>query len=398
MAMKTRPSPRRAEKRWSWRIGRIRGIEIRVHATFLVLLVWFGMAAWQESGIWPAVVAEVLFILALFACVALHELGHALTAQRFGIRTRDITLLPIGGVARLERMPAASRQELLIALAGPAVNLVIAAVLLVALVLAAPASLDAAAFVSQSGLDAPTIGVRLATANLALAMFNLLPAFPMDGGRVLRAALAVRMGRLRATQRAAAIGRGFAVVFVLLGLWLSPVLLFVGAFVWIAAAGELMEVELRAAAEHLLVADAMVLRFSAMRDDDSLQQALDELLAGEQQDFPVVASRGVMAAYGRVQGMVYEPELIQGLSEHGQTAPISAVMCEAPVLDAGMPLADALDRFEENGGRTLPVARQGRLVGLLTRQNLGELFAAREALGHELHRQWSATGGIPARA
>lgn len=348
-------------------MGRVRGIELRVHATFLVLLAWFGMAAWQERGTWPAVAGEVLFIVALFACVLLHELGHALTAQRYGIRTRDITLLPIGGVARLERMPTESGQELLIALAGPAVNLVIAAVAYGALALLP---------------DPDPMGLlpRLAVANVAIMGFNLLPAFPMDGGRVLRAVLATRMGRVAATRRAAAIGRGFAIVFVMLGLWVNPVLLLVGVFVWLAAGGELMDVELRAAAEHQLVADAMVLRFQAVGADEPLRRALDELLAGTQEDFPVVDR-------GRVRGMLYKPDLMRGLAEQGEGAPVSTVMCDdLPVLDAAAPLADALERFEEHGGRTLPVARQGRLVGLFTRQNLSELFAAREALGHELHR------------
>jgi Zn-dependent protease/CBS domain-containing protein len=365
-AMPEPSSPPRS--RWSWSIGRVRGIELRVHATFVVLLVWFGLAAWQARGTGWAVAAEVIFIVALFACVVLHELGHALTAQRFGIRTRDITLLPIGGVARLERMPTASRQELLIALAGPAVNVVIGGVLLGVLALV-------------PSPDPEGIVPRLALANLALAAFNLLPAFPMDGGRVLRAVLAVRMGRLPATRRAAAIGRGFAVLFILLGLWVNTVLLLVGVFVWLAAGGELMDVELRAAAEHQRVADAMVLRFTTVRAHDPLQRVLDELLAGAQQDFPVVDERG------RVQGMIYRSELMRGLAEHGEAAPASAVMCsDVAVLDAAAPLAEALERFEEHGGRALPVAWNGRLVGLLTPQNLGELFAAREALGHELHR------------
>lgn len=348
-------------------MGRVRGIELRVHATFLVLLAWFGMAAWQAIGTWPAVAGEVLFIVALFACVLLHELGHALMAQRYGIATRDITLLPFGGVARLERMPTESRQELLIALAGPAVNLVIAAVGYGVLALVP---------------DPDPLGLlsRLSVANLAIMGFNLLPAFPMDGGRVLRAVLATRMGRLAATRRAAAIGRGFAIVFVMLGLWVNTVLLLVGVFVWLAAGGELMDVELRAAAEHQLVADAMVLRFQSVGADEPLRRALDELLAGTQEDFPVVDR-------GRVRGMLYKPDLMRGLAEQGEAAPVSTVMCDdLPVLDAAAPLTDALERFEQHGGRTLPVARQGRLVGLFTRQNLSELFAAREALGHELHR------------
>lgn len=369
--------PTASRGRWSWRIGQVRGIELRVHATFLLLLAWFGTAAWQQHGNAIAVGAEVVFILALFACVALHELGHALMAQRFGVRTRDITLLPIGGMARLERMPTEGRQELWIALAGPAVNVVIGAVLLSGLSL-----LGALEPVAGEGWGALALSLlqRLAVANLAIAVFNLLPAFPMDGGRVLRAVLATRVGRLAATRRAAGIGRGFAIAFVLLGLWLNPVLALIGGFLWLAAGGELMDVELRAAAEHQLVADAMVVRFTSVRADDSLQRALDELLAGTQEDFPVVEG-------GRVLGMLYKADLVHGLSERGEGAAVATVMRDdLPVLDAAEPLGDAMERFEAHGGRTLPVASRGRLVGLLTRQNLGELFAAREALGREIHR------------
>lgn len=366
----SQPQAPSARSRWSWRLGQVRGIELRVHATFLLLLVWFGAAAWKQHGTTSAVATEVIFIVALFACVALHELGHALMAQRFGVRTRDITLLPIGGLARLERMPTESRQELWIALAGPAVNVVIGGLLIGGLALVPAGSEGSAIWVLQ----------RLAVANLALAVFNLLPAFPMDGGRVLRAVLAARMGRLPATRRAAGIGRAFAAAFVLLGLWASPVLVLIGVFLWFAASGELMDVELRAAAEHQLVADAMVLRFTSVRAHDPLRRALDELLAGTQEDFPVVER-------GRVLGMLYKPDLVQGLADRGEQAPVSAVMREDPlVLEATAPLEDAMERFEEHGGRTLPVAARGRLVGLFTRQNLGELFAAREALGHELHR------------
>lgn len=363
-----KPQSQPASGRWSWHIGRVRGIELRVHATFLLLLVWFGTLAWQDQGTWPAVAAEVVFILALFGCVALHELGHALVAQHFGIGTRNITLLPIGGVAQLERMPTASREELYIALAGPAVNVVIGGALFGVLAL-------------LPGPDAFAILPRLALANLVLAVFNLLPAFPMDGGRVLRAALAVRMGRLAATRRAVAIGRGFAVVFALLGLWLNTVLLLVGIFVWIAASGELMGVEMQAAAEHQRVSDAMVLRFSWLRPEDTLQRALDELLAGTQEDFPVVGR-------GRVLGMLYKPELMHALAEHGGAAPVSIAMSgDLPVLDASSPLTEGLERFEESGGRALAVAWHGRLVGILTARNVGELFAAREALGEEQHRR-----------
>src|SRR5262245_8734034 len=184
--------------KWSWPIGRIAGIDIKVHATFVLLLIFVGFAYWSEQRSAAAVVAGVGLTLAIFLCVVLHELGHALTARRYGIRTRDIVLLPIGGVARLERIPEEPMRELAVAVAGPAVNVVIAAVLFV--VLQASGRWEGSA--TMSFTEGPFLG-RLLYVNVWLVLFNLLPAFPMDGGRMLRAILAMRWEYVRATQVAA---------------------------------------------------------------------------------------------------------------------------------------------------------------------------------------------------
>ncbi|MCC6773238.1 MAG: M50 family metallopeptidase, partial [Gemmatimonadaceae bacterium] len=178
--------------RWAARIGTFAGISVYVHATFLLLIAWIGLSYWRAEQSIPAVVSGIVFILALFGCVVLHEFGHALTARRYGIRTRDITLYPIGGVARLERMPDEPRQELLVAVAGPAVNVVIAALLFLVLWLAG-------GFVpfEQLSVARGNFLERLMVVNIWLVVFNLIPAFPMDGGRMLRAALAMRMDYAR---------------------------------------------------------------------------------------------------------------------------------------------------------------------------------------------------------
>ena len=176
--------------RWSWRVGKIAGIDVHVHATFWLLLVWVGLLRYRADGSLAAVVPELVFILAVFGVVVLHELGHALAARRYGIATRDITLLPIGGVARLERMPREPRQELVIALAGPAVNFALAAVLYLALVATGGVSSVAETASLDAGFLGRALPARLVGINLWLGAFNLIPAFPMDGGRVLRAALA----------------------------------------------------------------------------------------------------------------------------------------------------------------------------------------------------------------
>jgi Zn-dependent protease len=219
--------------KWSWRLGRIAGITIEVHATFLFLLLWVALVEYQNGGSPASIVAAILFILAVFASVIIHEYGHALTARRFGVRTRSITILPIGGVASLERIPSEPRQELLIAAAGPAVTVAIVAALY--LVLKA-----GGAPVSVTDLDSrggPFL-TRLMWVNVMLVLFNILPAFPMDGGRVLRAALALRYDYVRATRIAAAIGRSFAVLFGIVGLLANPFLIFIAIFVWMGATGE----------------------------------------------------------------------------------------------------------------------------------------------------------------
>ncbi|MEX0852295.1 MAG: site-2 protease family protein, partial [Bauldia sp.] len=218
---------------WSITVARVAGSEIRVHLTFLILLAWIGIAQYAAGGA-AAALDAVLFIVAVFACVVLHELGHAVAARRYGITTPDITLLPIGGLARLSRIPDNPTEEIVIAVAGPLVNVLIAAVLIVIL----GARPDAATIAAIED-PAPGFLARLAAVNIYLVLFNLIPAFPMDGGRVLRALLAFRLGRRRATEIAARIGQGLAFAFGFLGLvYGNPILVFIAIFVYLAAAGE----------------------------------------------------------------------------------------------------------------------------------------------------------------
>ena len=228
--------------KWSWKIGEIAGIGVFVHATFLILVVWIGLSYWQSERSIAAVIEGVGFILALFGCVVLHELGHALAARRYGIATRDITLLPIGGVARLERMPEDPKQEIVVAIAGPLVNVVIAAAIYVGLFISGNViSSEQVTIVGGSFL------VSLMLVNVILVLFNLIPAFPMDGGRVLRAVLATKMDYATATQQAAHVGQLIALVFGLLGLFTNPFLVFIALFVWIGAAAEASMAQVKSA-------------------------------------------------------------------------------------------------------------------------------------------------------
>jgi Zn-dependent protease/CBS domain-containing protein len=363
--------------RWQWKLGTFAGIDVFVHATFLLLIGWIGYSHWLQYGTIAKVVEGILFILALFLSVVLHEYGHALTARRYGIKTRDITLYPIGGVARLERMPDKPIEELWVALMGPAVNVVIAAVLFVFLYLSGGlGSLTDLTVASGSFLT------RLMVVNISLVIFNLLPAFPMDGGRVLRALLAMRMDYVRATQIAANIGQGMAFLFGLAGLFGNPFLLFIAFFVWIGASQEASMVQMRNSISGIPVTRAMLTDFKTLSARDTLSQVVGLLLAGSQHDFPV------LDANGDVIGVLERDAFIRALSEKGQSVPVVEVMrSNVPSVDSHEMVEAVLMRLQESGAKTLPVMHGGRFVGLVNSENITEFLMIRSAL--------SATGRVP---
>jgi Zn-dependent protease/CBS domain-containing protein len=355
---------------WSWKIGRVAGIDLFVHGTFLILLAWVAIAHYVAHYSVAEAAVGVGFILCLFGIVVLHELGHALAARRYGIATRDITLLPIGGVARLERMPEDPRQELVVALAGPAVNVVLAGVLYAVLAVGDGfSSIDSVMQVGGRFLD------QLMWINVSLAVFNLLPAFPMDGGRVLRAFLAMRMDYVKATQWAATVGQGMALLFGLFGLFIgNPFLAFIALFVWLGAAQEASMVQMRSALANIPVSRAMITQFYALSPDDTLRRAVEHVLGGFQQDFPVVDDAG------RVVGVLTRSDMMTALAQTGQDARVDDVM-KRDFMTAGPydMLGMALARLQERGCRTLPIVHDGRLVGLVTSDQLGELLLIQEA-------------------
>ncbi|HVF09174.1 MAG TPA: site-2 protease family protein [Abditibacteriaceae bacterium] len=354
---------------WSIKLGRVAGIPVQMHLTFLLLLVWVGMSHWQRDGTSQAVVTGIAFILALFGCVLLHELGHALMARKYGIETKDITLLPIGGVARLEKMPDEPKQELWVALAGPAVNVVIAALLFVWLQIAGGWEPLAHLSVSEGSFVE-----RLLIVNLFLVGFNLLPAFPMDGGRVLRAVLAMKMDYGRATQTAAGIGQLMALVFGFMGLFGNPFLLFIALFVWIGAAQEASLVQVKSALADVPVARAMQTNFKVLSSADTLARVTELLLEGAQQDFPVVWGSEVI-------GILTRTDLMLALAQRGLETRVADVMrrdfCTA---NASEMLEPVFARLGQEQCRTMPVLRDGQLAGLLTLENVGEFVMIQAAL------------------
>jgi Zn-dependent protease len=352
---------------WSWKLARIAGIDVYVHATFFMLVAWIALIHWNASQNLAAVTLGVGFILALFACVVLHEFGHALTAARYGIRTRDITLLPIGGLARLERMPDVPLQELWVALAGPAVNVVIAIVLF--------AWLQASGTwnpVERIGVATGDFAERVMLANVFLAAFNLLPAFPMDGGRALRALLATRMEYTRATQVAAMVGQGMAILFGFIGLQGNPILIFIALFVWIGAGQEASMALMKSALAGIPLRRAMLTQFRTLSPLSTLGDAVDLLLTGSQQDFPVVAN-------GRVEGMLTRTDLVKTLPQRGRTALVADSMRACPTAQASEMLEAVLARLQGRDCHTIPVLEHGALIGLVTMDNVGEFFMIQAA-------------------
>jgi stage IV sporulation protein FB len=349
--------------KWSFSIGRIAGIDVRLHATFLLLVALLGWLGFVESGLQAAVVS-VVFVTLLFLCVLLHEFGHALAARRYGIRTPDITLLPIGGVARLERMPDNPTQELVISIAGPLVNVAIAIVLWI--ILGAPGRLGD--FLVPSDHFGALLE-RLLSVNVMLVAFNLIPAFPMDGGRVLRAILALRLGHVAATRIAARVGQALAVGLVLVGVfgipgWVDPnfFLIVIALFVFSGAQQEAAYTEVRAAVAGMRVADAMITRFQTFAAGVPADLAADEALRDTQPIYPVLDPEM------KPLGLVARNVLLKSA-----TGPVEALAQDVPAVPADASFDEAFQLMQKSGSPVLPVVNPaGQLVGLVSLHLLSE--------------------------
>ena len=365
--------------RWAIPLGRVAGIEVRIHLTFVLFLVWIAFTHYLRGGM-PAALSGLVFLLLLFGSVLLHEFGHALAARRYGIPTPDITLLPIGGVARMVRMPDDPRQELVVALAGPAVNVLISGVLV--LVLGRMTDLSELLVLDDSRVS--TLA-KLLSANVILVLFNLIPAFPMDGGRVLRAALALRMDYVRATQIAASLGQGFAFLFGFLGLFVNPLLVFIALFVYLGATQEAAATEMRNLLERLPVSAGMVTDFRTLPLDATVRDAVEALLRTSQHEFPVLDGSGA------VHGVLTRDDLIASLSREGPDAPVSGAMRQnLPAVLWRMPFEEAVQRMQQAQSPVLPVTDDhGRLVGLITPENIGEMMMIQSAPARGQRSFWS---------
>ena len=334
-----------------------------MHATFLLLLAWIGTAAWVADGPLAALV-NIAFVLALFVCVVAHEFGHALMARRYGISTPDITLLPIGGVARLEKIPEEPAQEVAVALAGPAVNVVVWVVLSVVFrVDGGLQSLFLVEDLEQGFFE------RLAAINLFLALFNMIPAFPMDGGRVLRAVLTIPRGRHTATRVAAFAGQFIAFLFGYMGLASgNPILLLIAIFVFMAALAESSDIALHDLARGSLARDAMITSFESLAADASFETAANALLRTTQTEFPVVKTDGALAGFLTKKTILSKSQTNDRLS-----SVTDGVVSDVPSVKLTDPLEAAFDGLQKPDIPAVAVNdTHNNFIGYITRENLGE--------------------------
>jgi len=357
--------------RWSWRLGRILGVEIKLHVTFFLLVVWYAYQSYLAGG-QRLMLFSLVFLPTLFLCVLLHEFGHILMGRRFGIVTRDVILSPIGGIARLEGMPERPRDEMLVALAGPAVTLAITLILG-----AATWALRGGFSLTDLSPDSTALLPRLTAVNAWILIFNLLPIFPMDGGRVLRAALASRYGLAEGTRRATRVSQLLAGAMVALGLFGANILLvIIGGFIFLAGEAEARAIELRTAGRGLTAAQMMVTDFVVLKVYETLERATQLLLAGEQSEFPVIDN------LGHLEGLLTRNDLVRGLSSVGPGATVEQVMTK-PVepLSPDLTFDVALERLQKSGLPALPVVGEGdHLAGLLTWDNVTDLVLVRRSL------------------
>ncbi len=353
---------------WSISLGRVGETRVRVHATLILLLAWYAWEGWQDAGAAGAA-DELAFLVLLFLSVLLHEFGHIFAARHYGIGTPDVLLTPIGGVARIANLPDRPREELVIALAGPAVTLVIVLLTGVAV------GLRSGFVLPQEFGNLPLLE-SLCWTNLILLVFNLIPAFPMDGGRVLRALLASRLGLVRGTRIAARVGQVVAVGFAILGFNGAPMLLLIALFVFLGAQAELQMVQQRHVSNEQTAARLTTTDVRVLAPHRRLQDVVALFAHGQQSAFPVTSPAGELL------GVLTRDDVLHGIAVHGVDAPVASAMVpprDDHVVQVDAPLLAAAQQLFASDREALPVIdADGRFVGLITREHVTDVLLVRQ--------------------
>tara|TARA_R110002049_G_scaffold55337_3_gene153604 strand:- start:6931 stop:8094 length:1164 start_codon:yes stop_codon:yes gene_type:complete len=355
-------------------LGSVSGIKIIVHWTFFFLIVWIVFSELGRGGTTNSVLFNVALVLAVFVCVVLHELGHALTAKRFGIDTKKITLLPIGGMATLERIPESPKQELLVTIAGPLVNIIIAILLYYIVPVQDFIHLNfTESFEVLMSFTLKNFLFYLFIVNVGLVVFNLISAFPMDGGRILRALLAMKMNRVKATQIASSIGQVLAVFFLLIGLLYNPFLIVIALFIFLGAYGENQIVQHLALLKGHTVEDAMLINITTFSPNDAIDLVVNKIISGTETNFIVVKDHDI-------KGVLYHKDIIDNSNKN---------VLVKDVMDTTFKTVKHTDDLKEiyhivfaEKKAFIPVLNQEKLVGVIDAANLNEYMLLQAKLAY----------------
>ena len=356
----------------SLHLGKPFGIQISVHWTFLLIIAWIIFVNIQQGANTQQILYSVLFVLTIFVCVVIHELSHSLTARKYGIPTRSITLLPIGGVADLQKMPEEPKQEFAVSVAGPLSNIGIALVLWIGLL--ATNNMDLATH-DFHGITAKNFFMLLLFANLLLAGFNLLPAFPMDGGRIFRSLMAIYVSREKATYIAMNIGKFFAFGLAVWGVFANPFLIFIAIFIFIGAQKEYEQIRYNSVLTGFEVKDVIMHEYTPLKEEDTLQNAVDILLDGPEERFVIIDDET------NVKGILTRNNIIQGLTEQGNELKIRQVMNRnITTFSPEESLETAFQKMREQQISMAPVVEGEKLLGIIDMENINEFIMVRSAI------------------
>lgn len=351
-------------------LGQVAKIKVFVHWTFFILLVYIffsGISAGQTVG---AIGWHILFILSVFACILLHEFGHAFVGRRFGFKTKDIILLPIGGVARFEKLPESPKQELLISIAGPLVNFFIALILSFVI----QTSPDYILELDISSINPGNFLILLFAFNLLLGLFNLIPAFPMDGGRVFRALLSIFLPRPKATEIAAIVGSILAFLLIIIGLFYNPFLVLIGVFIIFSASTESSIVNVMDVLEGHTAGELVMHHFDVLDEDLTIAEASQTVL-----DSPAI-SFAVISPKKDIVGTISRDQIIKSFKSNDLGTPISEIMTPITnMISSDAPLKDLYTNEIMKDNKMVPVTERGRIIGLINLENIAEFVAFKKA-------------------
>lgn len=358
----------------SLNLGSISGIKIIIHWTFLLLILWIVFDELKRGGTTESVLFNVAFVLAVFVCVVLHELGHALAAKYFGVKTRKITLFPIGGMASLDKIPESPKQELLVVIAGPLVNVIIAILLYLILPIQELINMSfVESLETLSNLTLQNFLLYLFIVNVGLVIFNIIPAFPMDGGRILRALLAMRIDRVKATQMASSIGQFIAIIFLLVGLLYNPFLVLIALFIFLGAFGENQMVLHLSLLKGHTVEDAMMINITIFKPEDSIDLVVDKIISGTEINFVVVKD-------SIIKGVLYHQDIIENSSKNVLVKDVMETNFK--VLDVDDDLKELYSIIQSKKKSFFPVVENKKLVGAIDYINLNEYILLQSKLAY----------------